>query len=79
MMNKTIIGDASDGLPLFSLIGHLQFTRKVIFMNYEDLRFIPLLNGCSIIGDRTFADYGLVPMSSSEVSEICLEIFGYVM
>lgn len=48
-------------------------------MNYEDLRYLPRLNGVTIIGDRTFSDYGLVPMSSADITEIQLEIFGYIL
>ena len=48
-------------------------------MSYEDLRFLPMLSGMTIIGDKTFSDYGLVPMSSSEIGDICLEVFGYVL
>lgn len=48
-------------------------------MNYEDLLLIPRLNGMSIIGNKTFEDFGLVPLSVSDVSEIMLEVFGYVL
>lgn len=48
-------------------------------MNYEQLRFLPMLNGVTIIGDKRFEDYGLVPMSAEEITEIQLEIFGYVL
>lgn len=48
-------------------------------MNYEDLRFLPRLNGVTIIGDRCFEDFGLVPMNSSEIAEIQLEVFGYLL
>ena len=48
-------------------------------MNYEELRFLPLLNGVSIIGDKTFEDYGLIPMNAEEITEIELEVFGYVL
>ena len=48
-------------------------------MNYEQLRFLPLLNGVTIIGDKRFEDYGLVPMSAEEITEIQLEVFGYVL
>jgi hypothetical protein len=48
-------------------------------MNYNDLLMLPKLNGCTIIGDRTFADYGIVPLSSSDITEMQLEIFGYVL
>lgn len=48
-------------------------------MNYNDLRSLPTLNGVTIIGNRTFADYGIVPLSSSDLTEIQLEIFGFVL
>ena len=48
-------------------------------MSYESLRMLPLLNGVTIIGDKQFKDYGLVPMSAEEITEIQLEIFGYVL
>jgi len=48
-------------------------------MSYESLRFLPVLNGVTIIGDKRFEDYGLVPMSAEEITEIQLEVFGYVL
>ncbi|MCM1439696.1 MAG: hypothetical protein NC131_10945 [Roseburia sp.] len=48
-------------------------------MNYEDLTMLPVLNGVSIIGDKTLADYGLVPMTSEDIAEIILEVFGYLL
>lgn len=48
-------------------------------MSYESLRFLPVLNGVTVIGDKRFEDYGLVPMSSVEITEIMLEVFGYVL
>ena len=48
-------------------------------MSYEDLRFLPMLNGVTVIGDKTFSDYGLVPMNSAEITELQLEVFGYVL
>lgn len=48
-------------------------------MDYESLLQIPLLNGVSIIGDKRLEDYGLVPMTADEVSEIMLEVFGYLL
>jgi hypothetical protein len=48
-------------------------------MSYESLRFIPRLNGVSIIGDKIFSDFGLVNMSSSCITEIFKEIYGYVL
>lgn len=48
-------------------------------MDYQSLQFLPVLNGCTIIGDRTFADYGLVPLSSSDIAELILECFGVIL
>lgn len=48
-------------------------------MSYESLRFLPVLNGVTIIGDKRFEDYGLVPISSEELTELMLEVFGYVL
>lgn len=48
-------------------------------MSYETLRFLPILNGVTIIGDKRFEDYGLIPMSSNDITELELEIFGYVL
>lgn len=48
-------------------------------MNYEELKFLPVLNGVTIIGNKTFEEYGLVPMSMDEVNEIILEVFGYLL
>ena len=48
-------------------------------MSYESLRMLPVLNGVTIIGDKRFEDYGLVPMNSDEITEIVLEVFGYVL
>jgi hypothetical protein len=48
-------------------------------MSYEQLRHLPRINGVTIFGTKLFADYGLVPMSSSDITEIMLEIFGYVL
>ena len=48
-------------------------------MSYEDLRYLPVLNGVTIIGDKRFEDYGLIPMSAEEITEIMLEVFGYVL
>ena len=48
-------------------------------MSYESLRALPLLNGVTIIGDKRFEDYGLIPMSSNDITEIMLEVFGYVL
>jgi hypothetical protein len=48
-------------------------------MTYESLRLLPLLNGVTIIGDKRFEDYGLIPMSAEDITEIQLEVFGYVL
>lgn len=48
-------------------------------MSYEDLLAIPMLNGVSVIGDKTLEDYGLVPMTTEDITEIMLEVFGYVL
>ena len=48
-------------------------------MSYEELTMLPRINGVSVIGDRTFSDYGIVPMSSSDIEEIVLEVMGYVL
>ena len=48
-------------------------------MRYSDLIGLPLLNGAVIIGNKKFSDYGLVPLSSHEVDDICLEVFGYLL
>ena len=48
-------------------------------MNYEALSFLPRLNGVTIIGDKRFEDYGIVPMNTEEIAEIQLEVFGYLI
>lgn len=48
-------------------------------MSYEDLMNLPVLNGVTIIGDKRFEDYGLIPMNSDEITELMLEVFGYVL
>ncbi len=48
-------------------------------MKYEDLLLLPVLNGVTIIGDKRLEDYGLIPMSESDINEIMLEIFGYLL
>lgn len=48
-------------------------------LNYEELLNLPVLNGITIIGDKTIQDYGLVPINDREVQEIFLEIFGYIL
>ena len=48
-------------------------------MSYESLIGLPILNGVTIIGDKTFEDYGLIPMTSEDITEIMLEVFGYIL
>ena len=48
-------------------------------MSYEDLLLLPMINGVTVIGDRRLEDYGLVPMTSEEVSELLIEVFGYLL
>lgn len=48
-------------------------------MNYEQLMGLPILNGVTVIGNKRFEDYGLVPMSVDEIVALELEVFGYVL
>jgi hypothetical protein len=48
-------------------------------MNYEELNFLPILNGVTIIGNKRFEDYGIIPMSTKEIAQIQLEVFGYLL
>lgn len=48
-------------------------------MNYEELMNLPVLNGVTVIGDKKFEDFGLVPLTDNEIAEIQLEIFGYIL
>ena len=48
-------------------------------MRYDELIMLPHLNGVTIIGDKSLADYGLVPITAEELTEIMMEIFGYVL
>lgn len=48
-------------------------------MDYESLRLLPMINGVTVIGDRRLEDFGLIPMTSEDVSEIFLEVFGYLL
>ena len=48
-------------------------------MTYSSLLLLPMLNGVTIIGDKRLEDYGLVPMTSEDITEIMLEVFGYVL
>ena len=51
----------------------------MVYTNYSSLVFLPVLNGVTVIGDKRLEDYGLVPMSAEEVTEIILEVFGFVL
>lgn len=48
-------------------------------MNYEELMFLPRINGVTVIGDRKLEDFGLVPMTDAEISAIMAEVFGYLL
>lgn len=48
-------------------------------MSYYDLLGLPMLNGVTIIGNKKFEDFGLIPISSEELTELELEVFGYVL
>lgn len=48
-------------------------------MNYEDLRYLPAINGVTLINDLRFEDLGLVSMSVNDINEIMLEVFGYIL
>lgn len=48
-------------------------------MNYESLLHLPTINNVTVIGDRRFEDFGLIPISSAELTELMLEVFGYVL
>lgn len=48
-------------------------------MSYESLRFLPMLNGVTIIGDKRFEDYGLIPVSAEEITSLMLEVNGFVL
>lgn len=48
-------------------------------MRYEDLLLLPMLMGVTIIGDKRLEDFGLIPMSESDINEIMLEVFGYLL
>ncbi len=48
-------------------------------MSYEELQLLPMLNGVTIIGDKRFEDYGLIPMTVEDVSAIMVEVFGYLL
>lgn len=48
-------------------------------MSYESLRYLPILNGVTIIGNKRFEDYGLIPVSTDEMTSLMLEVFGFVL
>lgn len=48
-------------------------------MSYEQLLQLPLLNGVTIIGDRRLEDFGLIPMTTEDISSIMIEVFGYLL
>ena len=48
-------------------------------MSYESLMHLPSINGVTVIGDKRLEDFGLVPISSEEMTELMLEVFGYVL
>lgn len=48
-------------------------------ISYESLEDKPRLEGIEIEGDKTFEDYGLLPLNPDEITEIQLETFGYVL
>ena len=37
-------------------------------MSYEDLKFLPRINGVTVIGDRKLEYFGLVPMTDAEIA-----------
>ena len=53
--------------------------KGVVSMPYESLLMLPLFNGVTVIGDKKLSDYGLVPMTSEDITEIMREVFGYVL
>ena len=48
-------------------------------MSYESLRYLPILNGVTVIGNKRFEDYGLIPVSIDEMTSLMLEVFGFVL
>ena len=48
-------------------------------MSYEELLSLPSINGVTVIGDKRFEDFGLVPITTDELTSIALEVFGYVV
>jgi len=47
--------------------------------SYDELEDKPSINGETVEGDKTFEDYGLVAMNAEEVTEVFLEVFGYIL
>ena len=48
-------------------------------MSYESLRYLPILNGVTVIDNKRFEDYGLIPVSTDEMTSLMLEVFGFVL
>jgi len=48
-------------------------------MDYESLTNLPEINGVTVIGERRLEDFGLVPMSSDDITAIMFEVFGFVL
>ena len=48
-------------------------------MHYDQLSGLPMLNGVTLLGDRTIEDYGMVQMSSDDVNSLILEVWGYLL
>lgn len=48
-------------------------------MEYGRLSGLPKCNGVTILGDRRFEDYGLIPMTEQDIMNIYLEEYGYVL
>lgn len=47
--------------------------------NYEDLINKPSINGVELTSDMEISDIGILEMTPEMVSEIFLEIFGYLL
>ena len=48
-------------------------------MSYEELTDLPTINGVTVVGDKSFADYGLIPMNMKEIMALEYKVFGYVL
>ena len=48
-------------------------------MPYHELNNLPKINNVTLLDNKRFEDLGLVPMTSSDITEIMLEVFGYVL